>query len=270
MLGKDDILAQTKETLEDMDVPTVKRGRPRKEDIKPKKDSPYDEKKREENIKKDVISNKIIDELVDLGLNSKQQDFVLYYLESSNATQSYLKAFGGEKKWATISGYRTLNIPKIKSAIKKMKQILSVGLEIDPTKYIETQLKIANADIGDYIKFSEEEIPMYNEDGTIMFDPDTGEQQFKKVNRMHLVDSNTVDTSVITSIKNGRDGISIQLMDKMKAWENIKNFFEWKVKKEEKEAQNNNILIALGESAKNSWNMDDVNADLKETLKEDA
>ena len=246
----------------------TRRGRPRKEDIEGR-DSIYDKK---EEIIKDEINNKICDDLVDLGLTAKEQDFVLYYLECQNAGHAYMKAYAGTesaKKYATIKGFQQLHRPHIQSAIKRMKKIMSIGYDVDPSKYIETQLKIANADIGDYIKFSEEEIPMYNEDGTIMFDPDTGEQKFKKVNRMHLVDSDTVDTSIIVSIKQGRDGITIQLPDKMKAWENIKNFFEWKAQKKVEENIDSNILSALGQTAKSSWENEDIDADLKETLKED-
>lgn len=247
------------------DLSRAKRGRPRKE-VEPKEDI-FD--KDREDIVKDAINDKMIDELGKLGLTQEQQDFVLYYLESYNATQAYLKSHGGDKKYATLYGYKVLKSPNVQSAIRKMKKILSIGYDIDPTRYLETQLKIANADIGDYIKFSEEEVPMYNEDGTIMFDPDTGEQKFKKVNRMHLVDSETIDSSVIQSIKQGRDGITIQLMDKMKAWENIKNFFEWKVQKKAEENVDSGILEALGDSAKSSWENADLNSDIKETLKED-
>ena len=86
---------------------------------------------------------------------------------------------------------------------------------------------------------------------------------------MHLVDSDTVDTSIIVSIKQGKDGITIQLPDKMKAWENIRNFFEWKAQKKVEENIDSNILSALGESSKSSWENEDINADLNETLKED-
>lgn len=249
--------------------PKKKAGRPRKEDVELDIPDTYDDIRRSEDIRKNQINDRIVDELMQLGLKPKQQDFVLYYLESTNATQAYLKSFGGDKKFASLYGYLLLKKPKVQNAIRKLKKILTIGYDIDPSKYIETQLKIANADIGDYIKFSEEEIPLYNEDGTIMFDPDTGEQKFKKVNRMHLVDSDTVDCSIIQSIKQGRDGISIQLMDKMKAWENIKNFFEWKAQKQIEENIDSNILSALGNSAKNSWEDDNIEADLNETLKEE-
>lgn len=265
----DNLKENIDEKLEEKNIEIKpKRGRPRKEDVEV--EDIYDDFRRSENIRKDQVNDKIVDELVGLGLTPKQQDFVLYYLESTNATQSYLKSFGGDKKLASLYGYRLLNKSNIQNAIKKLKKILTIGYEIDPSKYIETQLKIANADIGDYIKFSEEEIPEYNEDGTLRFDPDTGEQKFKKVNRMHLVDSDTVDTSIIVSIKQGKDGITIQLPDKMKAWENIRNFFEWKAQKEKETNCDSGIIEAITNSAKGSWNEENMYDELDEAMKEES
>lgn len=265
----DNLKENIDEKLEEKNIEIKpKRGRPRKEDVEV--ENIYDDFRRSENIRKDQVNDKIVDELVGLGLTPKQQDFVLYYLESTNATQAYLKSFGGDKKLASLYGYRLLNKSNIQNAIKKLKKILTIGYEIDPSKYIETQLKIANADIGDYIKFSEEEIPEYNEDGTLRFDPDTGEQKFKKVNRMHLVDSDTVDTSIIVSIKQGKDGITIQLPDKMKAWENIRNFFEWKAQKEKETNCDSGIIEAITNSAKGSWNEENMYDELDEAMKEES
>ena len=78
-----------------------------------------------------------------------------------------------------------------------------------------------------------------------MFDPDTGEKLTKKINRMHLVDSDTVDTSVITCIKQGRDGITINMVDKLKCWENLKEIFEWKVQKNKEEKQDNTLKMNI-------------------------
>lgn len=47
---------------------------------------------------------------------------------------------------------------------------------------------------------------------------------------MHLADSDTIDTSVIQEIKQGKDGISIKLLDKYKALDSLKDFFDWKNK----------------------------------------
>lgn len=218
------------------------------------------------NDTKEAINEKLFDEVFNSSLSEEEKRFVLYYLESYNATQSYLKAFGGEKSKASISAFRLLHKSSIKSQIKKLKKLLQVGYDIDPSRYIEFLLKAANADIGDYIKFSEEEVEQYDKDGVALVDPDTGETIKKKINKMHLVNSDKIDTSVITSIKQGRDGITIQLVDKLKCWDKIKEFFEWKMKQEETTEANNNIIDVLNKSAKGVWSKNGVDDDLEEAL----
>lgn len=221
------------------------------------------------NDTKEAINEKLFDEVFNSSLSEEEKRFVLYYLESYNATQSYLKAFGGEKSKASISAFRLLHKSSIKSQIKKLKKLLQVGYDIDPSRYIEFLLKAANADIGDYIKFSEEEVEQYDKDGVALVDPDTGETIKKKINKMHLVNSDKIDTSVITSIKQGRDGITIQLVDKLKCWDKIKEFFEWKMKQEEKYTAETNIIEALKENTDKTWSKGDIYSDLEETLEDD-
>lgn len=218
---------------------------------------------------KEAINERLLDEVFNSSLSEKEKRFVLYYLESYNATQSYLKVYGGDKNYAVIRAFRLLQKSNIKSQIKKLKKLLQIGYDIDPSQYIEFLLKAANADIGDYIKFSEEEIQEYDKDGEALIDIDTGKPIVKKVNKMHLVNSNEVDTSIITSIKQGRDGISIQLVDKLKCWEKIKEFFEWKMNVEKKDTIETNIITALQESADKTWDENEVYDDLETTLKDD-
>ena len=87
----DNLKENIDEKLEEKNIEIKpKRGRPRKEDVDV--EDIYDDFRRSENIRKDQVNDKIVDELVGLGLTPKQQDFVLYYLESTNATQAYLKS----------------------------------------------------------------------------------------------------------------------------------------------------------------------------------
>lgn len=218
---------------------------------------------------KEAVNERLFDEVFNSSLTEKEKRFILYYLESYNATQSYLKAYGGNKTHASLAAFQILQRSNIKSQIKKLKKILQIGYDIDPSRYIEFLLKAANADIGDYIKFSEEEVKEYDKDGEALIDIDTGKPIVKKVNKMHLVNSDSIDTSVITSIKQGRDGITIQLVDKLKCWEKIKEFFEWKLKQDEKSMAETNIIEVLKDSAERTWNEEEVYDDLDETLKDD-
>ena len=217
---------------------------------------------------KEVANDAIYDDLFDRSdLTLEEKKFILYYLESMNATQSYLKAYDGNvtKARAYVKGSQLLNSDRIQLELRRVKKIFKRVYDIDPTRYIEFQLKGANADIGDYIKFSEDEVPVLAEDGSQMFDPDTGEKLTKKINRMHLVDSDKVDTSVITKIKQGRDGITIELVDKNKCWENLKNFMDWHMQKKKDDENDNSLIEALNARVDDSWAEDeDLDKDWKE------
>ena len=101
-----------------------------------------------------------------------------------------------------------------------------------------------------------------------MLNPDTGEPVTKKVNKMHLADSDSVDTSVIQEIKQGKDGISIKLLDKYKALDSLKEFFAWKNKEERDIEVSNSFIDALKESS-NVWDKEDIDKDLEEMEKAD-
>ena len=221
-------------------------------------------------MSKEDAKNNMIDVLVDLGLTDKETDFVLYYLESNNATQSYLKSYKINKKWAGIKGYQLLHKPKIESAIKKLKKIQKHALDVNPNLYVETLLKGASADIGDYIEFREEDVPILDADGSQMHDPDTGEPLYKKVNKMHLTDSAFVDTGVVTGIKQGRDGISITLVDKLKCLELLRKYFNWGEEQQTDSKDTDSIINAINGKTKDVWgDGSSEDDDLEEALKDD-
>ena len=221
-------------------------------------------------MSKEDAKNNMIDVLVDLDLTDKETDFVLYYLESNNATQSYLKSYKINKKWAGIKGYQLLHKPKIESAIKKLKKIQKHALDVNPNMYVETLLKGASADIGDYIEFREEDVPILDADGSQMHDPDTGEPLYKKVNKMHLTDSAFVDTGVVTGIKQGRDGISITLVDKLKCLELLRKYFNWGEEQQTDSKDTDSIISAINGKTKDVWgDGSSEDDDLEEALKDD-
>lgn len=214
---------------------------------------------------------KIIEDLDASDLNENQKKFILYYLTSYNATQSYLKAYPNikERHLATLYANRLLHKDNVRAVLKKLRKLFQIEYDIEPTRYLEFLLKAAYADMGDYIKFAEEEIPVYDKDGMQMVDPETGEGLTRKVNRMHLVDSDSVDTSLITGIRQGKDGITITLVDKLRSWEKLKEFFEWKREKEQKAISDSNIINAIKSRVKEMWTgEEDENKDLDIVVKE--
>lgn len=219
--------------------------------------------------KKD-INEACLDEIFDNNdLTPNQKDFVIYYVQSNNVAQSYLKAYKCKKQYASVYASKLLKEPKIQSAIKRLKKILMKSYDVDVTSYVDYLLKVANADISDYITFEEEEVPILDNDGQKVFDPDTGEPMTKKVNKMHLTNSDFVDCSVVESIKQGRDGISIQLADKGKAWEKLAKYFGWVGEQKKEETSDSGILDAIKGEIDKTWDDEDLDSDLDKTLSQD-
>lgn len=221
-----------------------------------------------EDKQKEKINEKIMDEVWNTGLTKKEQDFILYYLDSHNIVQSYMKAYGATRKQALKQGYGIYHRETVQNEIKRLKKLMMISMDIDVTRYVETLDKAANANIGDYITFKEEEIPVYDKEGVPLLNPDTGEPIMKKVNKMHLADSDTVDMSLLTEIKQGKDGISIKLLDKYKALDSLKDFFDWKNKEEKDIEVSNSFIEALNKEVDNTWSDDDIDKDLEELEKD--
>lgn len=215
---------------------------------------------------KEIVNDKIMEEVMSSNLSENEKKFILYYLESYNATQSYLKAFGDKDYGvAKVRAFALLHRTDIKTQIKKLKKLFQIGYDIDPSRYVEFLLKGANANIGDYLSFSEEEVEIRGKDGEILVDMETGEPLKKKVSKVRFKNSDNVPMELIQRVKQGRDGISLELVDKIKCWEKLQEFMEWKIKKEEDNKIGTNIIEAISNSAKSVWD-ENPDKDLEETL----
>lgn len=214
---------------------------------------------------KDIAIDRIIDSLFEAGLTENEKDFILYYLDSHNIYQSYLKAFHPKSKsYARVSGSLLFNKPHIQAALKRAKKILAVTYDIDPSRYVETLLKASFADIGDYITFKEEDVPIYDKnEGIPIINPDTGEPVTRKVSQLHFKDSAEVDTSVIAEVRQGKEGITIKMMDKLKALDKLKEFFDWGNTNNENQESRNSLLEALNSQAVNVWGQEEIDKDLE-------
>ncbi|WP_323655581.1 terminase small subunit [Lysinibacillus xylanilyticus] len=79
-------------------------------------------------------------------------------------------------------------------------------------------IDLAFADITDYVKFGRQEEVVYREDGQPEIDMN-GNVKTYAFNYVHLNKSVEIDGTLITEVKQGKDGVSFKLADKMKALE---------------------------------------------------
>lgn len=153
-------------------------------------------------------------------LTDKQQLFCIYYVRCFNATKAYQKAYGCDYISAMNNGSRMLRNDRIKEEILQLKQEKLNREFFSESDVFQKYIDIAFADITDYLEFGTEEIPVITKDGPVIVEDaeSGGEKQLTKtVNRVKFKDSAQLDGTILTEVKQGKDGASIKLADRMKA-----------------------------------------------------
>lgn len=169
---------------------------------------------------KEPIAEEVKEVMENDELTDKQRLFCIYYSKCFNATKAYLKAYTCTYETANVEGCKLLVKPSVKKQIEKLtaikfnKAALKDGVL---QKYID----IAFADLGDYLTFGKKQKFAWGKDDNgediPIIDPDTGQQKVIEYSYVDLKESVSVDTSLITEVSEGKDGIKIKLADKMKA-----------------------------------------------------
>lgn len=156
-------------------------------------------------------------------LTEKQRLFCLYYVKSFNATMSAIKA-GYAKESAHVQGSRLLSNDKIKQEIRRLKTAIKEELFIDAMDVLNKYIQIAFADITDFVTFGKREVQVMGPFGPV--EDEEGNPVMKEVNFVDFKDSSLVDGTIIKEAKQGRDGVSIKLEDRMKALEKLEKYFD--------------------------------------------
>lgn len=154
--------------------------------------------------------------LEDEELSEKERLFCLYYVKYFNGTQAALKS-GYTKESAHVQASRLLRRERVSSYIRELKGELVENVFVEAMDVLKEYIKIAFADITNYVTFGQREVEFESEDGT----PIT-----RMMNFVDLQDHEVVDGSIITEVKQGRDGVSIKLADKMKALDKLSQYFD--------------------------------------------
>lgn len=153
-------------------------------------------------------------------LTDKQRLFCICYIRSFNATKAYQKAYEVDYLTAAANGPRMLGNARVKKEILRLKQERLNREFLSESDIFQKYMDIAFADITDYLKFGTEEVPVMAMYGPVKIkDPATGEEKqlTKTVNTVHFKESSGVDGTILAEVRQGKDGASIKLSDRMKA-----------------------------------------------------
>lgn len=194
----------------------------------------------------DMSVEKELNELQEVEeMNEKHLLFCIYYIQCFNATKAYQRAYQCGKNTAMVNGCKLLSKTNIQIAIAKLKQNRLNRAMISPEDIFQKYMDIAFADITDYITFGKKEICT----GVTK----EGIPVYELCNYIDFKDSNDIDGSLITEFKEGRNGFSIKLMDRIKALNWLADHMEMATEEQK----------ARVESLRNKVNVDNEILELK-------
>jgi phage terminase small subunit len=133
-------------------------------------------------------------------LTEKERFFCWRYIHNFNATQAYLWAFKCEYSTANSEAFKLLVKPSIKTEIARLKKIKFEAMQATSDDIVEKYMRIAFADITDFVDFKDYSVKLH--------------------------DSLSVDGGLISEVKEGKEGISIKLLDAHKALDWLTKYFE--------------------------------------------
>lgn len=158
---------------------------------------------------------KMTREEASLNLNDKQRRWCEEYVNNFNSKLAAKKA-GYSPKCAATIGWKLRQNPDVCLYLAWLKLKISYKAWVRPEDIVDQYARIAFADITDFVEV--------------------------KNGRITLADSDMIDGQLVKSVKKGRDGVSIEMYDKMAALARLERFFEempkdWRERLEEKKIE---------------------------------
>lgn len=121
------------------------------------------------------------------GLTEQEELFCYHYIRTQNQTAAGIKA-GYSSSYAHNKAYRLLKEERIQSFLKYIRAQMLEELFIDPLMIVRQYAKVAFADMTDFVTFGP--------------------------NGVSLKRSGDVDGQLISKVREGKDGVAIELVDK--------------------------------------------------------
>lgn len=228
-------------------------------------------------------------------LTEKEKLFCQVYINNFNAASAVVKAGYQvkDRNSASCIGYQLLQKTTVKAEITRLKRDKMKSLNLSKDDIVERQMRIAFADMTDFIDFGQEKVPVMSMFGPVkIINPITGfeENEMKEVNYIKFKEGSMVDGAIIAQVKQGKEGASIKLEDRQRALEWLADYFEMNPMNQHKrdfdnkklelekakwdaelqrsqpdtgETENDGFIDALNASAKEVW-ADEVDSEISE------
>jgi len=162
-------------------------------------------------------------------LSDHEKDFCVAFIHAPNASQAAVMT-GNYSTYgsARVAAYNMMRKPAVIKEIKRLKVIKRATMLADGDDVVEMHMRIAFADISAFVEFGQEEVDVMGPFGPIEISDADGEKVklTKVVNTVRFKEHSAVDGTLISQIKQGRDGASVKLKDSQKSLEFLERYFE--------------------------------------------
>lgn len=163
---------------------------------------------KEKKLEKRIVAKEVKKVISNQSLTDKQRMFCLYYVRCFNATKAYLKAYGGEYETAMVEGCKLKQNPKIKKMIQELKEDRFNMEMLEETDIFQKYLDMAFSNMTDFVKFGKRKEKFLDEEGKV-YEGEASYLEFKE--------SDMIDGTLITEIRQGKNGISMKLENRQTA-----------------------------------------------------
>ena len=117
---------------------------------------------------------------------------------------------------------------RVRAEIERLKEIKRQQIIAGTEDVVELQMRIAFGDIGNYVTFGQESVPVMAMYGPVKVENETTgkkETLMQDINVVRSNESDQVDTQIIQEVKQGKNGVSVKLADKQKAMDWLSKYF---------------------------------------------
>lgn len=190
-------------------------------------------------------------------------------MRSFNATQAAINA-GYVPVSAHVEGSRLLRNAKVSAEIKRIKKTMTSELYLEAMDVLNKYIKIAFSDITDFLTFGQKMVPVIGMMGPVT--DEDGRPVMEEVNYVDFKESGIVDGTIISEGKQGKDGVSIKLEDRMKALDKLSLYFDLFPDKFKRQIEEEKLKIAhhkvFGGNEEEEYESDGFEEALNETTSE--
>lgn len=158
-------------------------------------------------------------------LNERELLFCIFYIRNYNGAMAVIKAgFNpGNAQRAAEMAYQILHREPVKKEIQRIKELKRQSIMITEDDIVERHMKIAFADMTDFVTFGKKQVPLVDRLGVVK-DSD-GEIVTIEANYVTFNESDQIDGGLICEVKQGRQGSSLKLEDRQKSLKFLEEFF---------------------------------------------